>query len=225
MNKIRLSLLAVTAVSIAVTGIVFHQSFVLILPLFVSLFIMLLQTKANRFAYLLGSGNAILYAVAYFLLGLYGSALYALCISFPLQIITFIRWSKRAYGNSTVLHRLTNKQRLLWLTGGGVVWVLLFLLLSAFGSQYLILDNTITILGIIATVFGMLALIEFQFLQLASGIVSCVLYATMLKDDPAQITYLVYTVYSLVCYVLSLRYMHSLYQKQQEEQNYETGMG
>lgn len=225
MNKARILLLGITAVAIAATAVIFKQSVIRILPLFVSLFIMLLQTRANRFAYLLGGGNAILYTIAFFSLGLYGSALYALCVSCPLQIITFIRWSKRAYGNSTILHRLTNKQRLCWLTGGMAVWLLLYLILSACGSQYLILDNTVTIIGIIATIFSMLALIEFQFLQLASGIVSCVLYTTMLRDEPAQVTYLIYTAYSLVCCVLSLTYMYKLYQKQQEEQKNEIGVG
>lgn len=225
MKKPRLILLGITAIALAATAIIFKQSVIRTIPLFVSLFIMLLQTKANRFAYLLGGGNSILYAIAYFTMHLYGSALYAFCVSFPLQIITFICWSKRAYGNSTILRRLSNKQRIGWLSGGIAVWVVLYLILSAFGSQYLILDNTVTIIGITSTVFGMLALIEFQFLQLANGLVSCVLYITMLRNDPAQITYLIYTVYSLICCTLSLRYMYKLYQKQQEELQDETGMG
>ena len=225
MNKIRIGLLTLTAVAISVTACIFHPPLVRLAPLYVSLFIMFLQTKANRFSYLLGGVNALLYTAAFFSMHLYGSALYALCVSFPLQIITFIRWSKRAYGNSTILNRLTNKQRIIWALGGASVWVLLYLLLSAFGSAYLILDNTNVILGIIATIFGMLALMEFQFLQIACGIVSCVLYITMVKDDPSQSTYLLYTVYSLICQVMSIQYMSTLYKKQQEEMKNETCMG
>ena len=90
MKKSRLILLGITAAALTVTAVIFKQSVIRTIPLFVSLFIILLQTKANRFAYLLGGGNSILYAVSYVTMGLYGSALYAFCISFPLQIITFI---------------------------------------------------------------------------------------------------------------------------------------
>ena len=225
MNKIRIGLLTLTAVAISVTACIFHPPLVRLAPLYVSLFIMFLQTKANRFGYLLGGVNALLYTAAYFSMRLYGSALYALCVSFPLQIITFIRWGKRAYGNSTILNRLTNKQRIIWALGGASVWVLLYLLLSAFGSAYLILDNTITILGIIATIFGMLALIEFQFLQITCGIVSCILYIAMVKDDLSQSTYLIYTIYSLICQMMSVKYMSTLYKKQQEEKKHEISVG
>ncbi len=225
MRKMRWILLMTTATALAVTAIVFKQSVIRILPLFVSLFIMLLQTKASRFAYLLGGANSILYAISYYTMALYGSALYAFCISFPLQMITFICWSKRAYGNSTRFRRLSNKQRLVWGLGGVMTWGILYCVLSLFGSPYVILDNTVTIIGIVATFFCMLALIEFQFLQLAGGLVSCVLYITMLRDDPAQITYLIYTVYSMICCTLSWRCVCNIYQKQQEELQNENGMG
>lgn len=225
MNIFRFCLLFVAATSITVTAVIFQPLFIQLLPLYISLVIMLLQTKANRFAYLLGAGNAVLYAISYFTMKLYASALYALLVSALLQVITFIRWNKKAYGNSTELCRLTNKQRLLWLMGGLAAWLVLYLAFSLFGSPYLLLDNSVTIMGIAATIFGMLALIEFQFLQLASNAISCVLYIVMLRDDPSLITYLIYTVYSLVCCAMSAVYMSKLYKKQQEEKRYEIGVG
>ena len=49
-----------------------------VLPLFFSVFIMFLQSRVNRYAFLIGALNSILYAVAYFYMTLYSSAAYAL---------------------------------------------------------------------------------------------------------------------------------------------------
>ena len=98
-NLPRLCLMAVTAVLITVTGIIFRQSFIRILPLYVSLLVGLLQSRANRYASLLGGLNSILYTLVYIYLGLYASAGYALLFSFPLQIVTFILWSRRKRGS------------------------------------------------------------------------------------------------------------------------------
>ena len=225
MNIFRFLLLGAAALGITVTAIFFQPPLLQLLPLYISLIVMLLQTKANRFGYLVGAGNSVLYAIAYFSLHLYGSAIYAISVSFPLQIITFIRWRKRAYGHSTVLRRLSGKQRLVWSMGGIAVWGILYATLSDCGSAYLILDNTVTVIGIASTIGSLLALIEFPFLQIASSIVSCVLYSMMLQEKPSQITYLIYAVYCLICSIISFVYMNALYKRQQEEQRHETGMG
>ena len=62
-------LLGATAVGITVTGIVFGQDFVRMIPLYVSLFVMLLNSRANRLGLLLGSINSILYALIYYYYG------------------------------------------------------------------------------------------------------------------------------------------------------------
>lgn len=221
----RTVLMLVTAVSITVTACIFPENILRIVPLYISLFIMQLQTKANRFCFLVGGVNAVLYAIVYFSLKLYGMALYALLVSCPLQVVTFFLWNRKAYGSATVLRRLSAKQRILWTVGFVTAWLLLYAVLSAFGSGYVVLDNTVTLLGIIGTVFSMLSLIEFPFLQIVSGIISCILYVNMLGEHPAQITYLIYTVYSLICSVISLRYMYTLYVQQKEEKANEACIG
>ena len=57
----KIILMAVTAVLITVTGIIFKQSFFRILPLYVSLVIGYLQTRMSRYAPLMGGINSILY--------------------------------------------------------------------------------------------------------------------------------------------------------------------
>ena len=67
MNKFKPSadniILAVTYVSILITGIIFKQPFYRILPLFISGIVMFLQSYANRYGYLLGGINAVIYTV------------------------------------------------------------------------------------------------------------------------------------------------------------------
>ena len=54
---VTLVLMACTAVGITVTGVVYHQQFWRMLPLYVSLFVMLLNTRVNRYGLLVGSLN------------------------------------------------------------------------------------------------------------------------------------------------------------------------
>ena len=53
-----LVLLVVTAVCITASGILYKQPLLHILPLYISLFISLLQSRVNRIAYLIGAGNS-----------------------------------------------------------------------------------------------------------------------------------------------------------------------
>ncbi len=110
-------LMAVTGILITVTGIYYKQSFLRILPLYNSLIIAMLQSRVNRYSNLFGSINSILYAAVYMYYGLLASALQAILFSFPMQLITFIRWNKNKWEKSTVLRKLTWKQRALLLVG------------------------------------------------------------------------------------------------------------
>lgn len=213
----KLILIGITAVLITAAAIVFPGNGYRILPLYVSLVVMLLQTNANRFCFLLGGINSVTYSVVYFSLGLYGNALYALLFSCPIQIVTFLRWKKQAYAQATVLRRLTGKQRILWGIGFAVVWLILYFALSSAGSNYLILDNTISVIGIAGSIFSMLSLMEFPYLSAAGTVLSVILYAAMLRENPAQLTYLIFNLYAMICNILSANYTHKLYQKQQQE--------
>ena len=64
-NPILFILMPITAVAITITGIIWKQSFIRILPLYISLTVMLLQSRANRYAPLIGGLNSILYIFTY----------------------------------------------------------------------------------------------------------------------------------------------------------------
>ncbi len=201
---IMIAVMLVTGTAITISAIILKPDFLEIAPLYISLIIGLLQSRVNRFASLIGSFNSILYGIVYFSFGLYGNSLYAILVSAPLQIATFIMWNKNSFNETTYLKVLSNKQRATITVGFLLCWVILYIILQFAGSEHSLLDNTITLLGILTTVLMMFAYIEYTVLMVVNNIVSLVLYITMIGDNPERITFLIYTVYSTVCCVIAL---------------------
>ena len=216
-NLPRLILLAVTAILITVMGILFRQSFIRILPLYVSLFVAVLQSRANRYACLLGGLNSILYTIVYVYLGLYASAGYAILFSFPLQIITFILWSRRKEGESTRFRRMSPLCRLLVLLGFAVSSVALGFVLKAAGSSHQLLDNLSSLMGILITLLTMFAFVEYTWLMLPSGLLNIALNIATMQTNPEQITYVVFSVYSMICVTIQFFCVRRLYAEQQRK--------
>ena len=73
-------------------------------------------------------------------------------------------------------------------------------------SQYFLLDNAIAALGILVTVLKMLSYIEFTYFGICNEIFAVLLYILMLKNNPEQSTYLIFSLYSLVCAVVALAF-------------------
>ena len=215
-NAGSLLLILVTAILITWTGIVRGQQPFRLLPLYVSLIIGMLQAKANRYASLLGGINSILYAIIYFSFGLYASAGYALLISCPLQLATFLRWSKHAYKHSTKFRHMTLKQLLLALLAFAASFALLYWAMTLAGSSYRILDNTVTLVGIFVSVLTLLSFREYTWLMLISGILTITLDFTMMQDHPEQITYLIFAIYSFICILRQFFSVYKLYNEQKK---------
>ena len=201
-NKLLCLLELITFILIIVTGIIFKQPFLRVLPLCISLVNMFLQANVNRYAFLLGSANTMLYAASYFSMTLYVSAAYALFFSFPFQLITFFTWNKKTNDSVTELKRLSKPKLILMLLACAVLWGVMFVVFSMFDSSYIVLDNTQAILGILATVLCLFRFSEYTFFMILSGINGTVMYATMLHEMPGQITYLIYNIYSIACMLI-----------------------
>ena len=211
-----LILMVCTAVLITVTGIYNKQNFLQIMPLYVSLIIALLQSRVNRYSNLLGSVNSLLYGVVYIWFNLYGSALSAIFFSCPIQLLTFIRWNKNKRGHSTVLRRMTWRQRMLLLFGYAGALAVMWIVLPLIGSEYVFLDSVSTLLGIVIYFLTMFAYIEYTVLMLINGVIGIVLYLTMLRDSPEIATHLIFSVYSLICITFACFEAKKLYDSQQE---------
>ncbi len=210
-------LMGVTAVGITVSGIYTRQAVLNILPLYVSLIIGMLQSRVNRFASLMGSLNSILYGVVYIYFNLYGSALSALLFSCPIQLITFIRWSKNKRGSTTKLRKMTAGQRALMTVGFCSLLIVLWRVLPLIGSEYVFLDSATTLLGILIYFLTMFAFIEYPVLMIVNGIINITLYITMLEEQPEIAPHLIFAVYSFVCILFAAFEAKRLYNVQQKE--------
>lgn len=210
-------LIALTAAAITTAAVLTECPVYRVIPLYVSLVVMYLQTKASRVSFLLGGCNSAYYACVYFFLGLYGMAIYSVLVACPIQIVTYLRWKKRAYKHSALLKKLNWKQRTVAVVGFAALWGLLYLVLSGFGSGYLILDNTVSVIGAAANLASLLYLIEFPYVQCLSLSLNVILYIQMVQDDPMQWAFLIYMIYALLCAVISAVYMQKLYNWQKRE--------
>lgn len=209
--------MGITAVLITAAGIYFHQSFLRILPLYISLIIALLQSRVNRYASLLGSLNSLLYGAVYIYYNIYGSAISAFLFSFPIQLLTFIRWNKNKWEHSTMLRKLSGKQRILIAAGFAVALVVMWIILPLIGSQYVFLDSVTNLIGILIYFLTMFAYVEYTFLMIVNGVIGTALYITMLGDTPEITTYLIFSVYSFICIVFAFFKARKLYDSQQTE--------
>lgn len=221
-NPFLYTLEAITLVLILSTGILFKQTAFRMLPLCISLLVMFLQANVNRYNFLLGGCNSILYAIAYFSLGLPSQALYALLFSFPLQLLSFLNWKRKADGTSTRLLRMPLRLRML--LGGGVaalilglcvIYLALFDYENGWALAMMILDNTVSVVGIAATALMLLRFVEYAPLQITGLICSLTIYFIKLPTEPEQITFIIYSVYAMICASMAIRNMRKRYLAQQ----------
>ena len=206
-------LILIISVAIAV-----KQSPFMTLPLTISIFIMLLQTSVNRYAFLAGGLNSIIYAIAYMHMGIYASGWYALLFSFPLQIITFLNWKKHAYKNSTTLKSLSCKMRIIIAIAFTICLSIVFAVLYKNGSAYAILDSIASVLGILTTTLSMLAYKEYPFISLVGGLITIFLNTQVCMNDFSQLPYLIYSVYSYICTIITSINITKLYKEQNKKQ-------
>jgi len=211
-----IALVCTTAVLITICSFIFRENAFVVIPLYVSLFVWFLQSKANKFAFLLGGLNSILYAAVDFFNGLYALAVYDVLVSCTLQVVTFINWNRHSYGkNSTVFKRLSIKQIIFIALIGAVVWCSLYLILSFFKSGYMLFDNTLTLLGITATILCALSYIEYTYLQRLTLVIHLVMYAMMFAEKPIMITHFIFNIYAFICSTRGFIKMKKLYLEQQ----------
>ncbi len=210
-------LMGCTAILITVAGVHFNQSFLRILPLYNSLIVAVLQSRVNRYSNLIGSINSLLYTVVYVYYNLYASALSALLFSFPMQLITFIRWNKNKWEHSTVLRKMTWKQRGFVTLGYFAVLAVMWVVLPLIGAEYVLIDSATTLLGILVLFLTMFAFVEYTVCMIINGVMTIALYITMLADSPETVTFLIFSVYSFICIVFSFFHARKLYNSQQQE--------
>lgn len=204
MLKLPLTWIALAMLVCIITcGFVFKTHPIKVIPLCISCFVMLLQANVNRYAFLLGGLNSLIYAASSVSMQLYAGALNCIAVSFPLQVITFINWRKNTKDGQTETKRLSAKNRILGVLMMLGLWAVLYLIFSGLDSPYMVLDNTASVLGLVTTVLCMLRYSEYAILQLVGSCFSMATYIQLTADDISNIVWIIYTGYSLVCTVIS----------------------
>ncbi len=192
-----------------IAGIVYYRPPALTyISLIISMVVMLLQSKVNRYAFFVGAINSVLYSVAYTKMQLYATALHALAFSCPLQFVTFFNWNRNTNKNKTELREMTTKTRLktIGIMVGG--FLILYLIFYKMNSQYLLLDNCISILGSVTAVVCMLCFKEYIFLQILCNIFSFVTFVMMLDTDPSRIIWVINYTNAIICSCMAFKNMN-----------------
>ena len=79
-NYLAQILIVITIIPLA---IVFKQSFIKLLPCLITVAVMYLDSKFNRYARIVGACNCVVYSIGYYTDGLYGSVLTAALFGSP----------------------------------------------------------------------------------------------------------------------------------------------
>ena len=209
-------MLLVTGIGVTVTAIIFKTPPINVLPLYNSLIIMALSARANRYSLLLGGVNSILYGLVNYSFGLFGQMAYCFLFSFPVQIISFILYSRRKYGFSTLFRKMSWRLRGLAAAVFAACWIGVIAVLQLLGGDYVIMDTTITIFGVFITIMTMFAFVEVPFLNVFNGVIGIAQYVNMMMDGKFERSpFLIFNVYSTTCVVLGLIRTVKLYKEQQ----------
>ncbi len=218
-KHIKIIIIAVTGIAILAAGILCKQEFFLMIPLFVSLFVMSFQSEANRLGPLMGGLNSLIYTAAYLYMGVYASAASAFLFSFPIQMLTFFRWRKNAYKKTVVFRRMTNKMRVLCCVGFMALWAVMAAVFVHFEYEYAVLDSATFLLGFIVPILTMLAYVEYTYLWIVQAVIGLLLNVQMVMVDYRQTTYLIYGIYSVYCVICAFINVHKYYKEQQSVTN------
>lgn len=207
-------LMVLTGILIAWTGIIYHQSFIRIFPLFVSLIISILQARVCRYAHIVGGVNSLLYAYSAWYYGLYANCIYDIAVSFPFQVWAFIRWSKHSYKSSTQLRYMTSKQRWLTLFAFISVSAVTYFILGLCGSKYQLGDTLTTYFGLLISILTILAYVEYTWLMIPNVIAMIAMNIAVTINNHDYITYLIFSIFCLYCMVKGFKNARKLYAEQ-----------
>ncbi len=213
------TLLGVAFLAILILGIIEKQNIINMIPALLGLFVYLLAAKAFRIAYIFGAINSALYSIGYFMQGLYGNAFVNLFLYVPLQIFTFIQWSKQKYKQATKFKRLPLKYELLLFGGAIIAWLVCWYVLSILpgSSSVPALDAIATVSGPITATITMFALMETIGYELLLTGSNAVMWIILLITNPANITYLISTCFTLYCQISKTFTWIKLYREQNAE--------
>lgn len=193
------------------------------IPTLVTLVVQLLLIAANRYSFLLGGLNALLYGVVYFIEGVPFSGAFSILVSLPIQIYSFFHWKNNSRSGKVTLRWLGIKGRIITAVAAVGVWAICFFFLSKLMVMRIpMFDTIIFSLGIVVTILSAVRFIESQYISLVSNTVSLVMWIILTVADPSNINYVLIGVYNVYCIAQTAINWTLLYMKEKKERLAET---
>ena len=191
--------MALTAVLIIIFAVLKEQSFVRTLPTLITLVVQILLARANRYAFLLGGANSLLYAISYFGSHLYFEFFFAIAISAPMQIYSFFNWKRNESGGRPRIKEMSAGGKLLIAASVLSLWLFCTKFVGDIisSSEHIVLDSLIFALGVASTALSAFVYFDAQYIQLLSAAISLVLWATIVVNEPANANYLIISAYNM----------------------------
>ena len=196
-----------------------QQAFIKTLPTLVTLVVLIMSVRANRYAFLVGASNCVLYGIAYIMEGVYFSAASALLVSMPIQIFSFFVWNKHKDGKTrSKLISMKWWQLLLSILVIFPAWAGCYFGLGAFfEGNMAILDSLCFVLGLLISLLVAFRLVEGQYFNIISCIISLVMWIFICANNPSNINFLIISCYNLFRTVQGAINWTLLYRRQKNE--------
>ena len=217
-TKERLQYLPMLAVFLVILflAIFFHEKFINVLPLFVSLVVYFLKSKAHPFSFLLDALNCMIFVVIYYRQGLYGSVI-SISVGIILAILAFIRWKKNAYKQSTIFKKMKPTGVALLVAVLIVSWTISSFVLKYMNGSQVVLDGLVFVLGFIIPFLNVFAYVDVIPLNLLNQVIMCVIWVcVVIEGDLAKLTYVATTLYAVSMSIVQSVVWIKLYKEQQK---------
>lgn len=210
---------AFAAAMIIAFAILKEQSFIKTLPTLITLVVLIMSVRANRYAFLVGASNCLLYAIAYMSEEVYFSAANAVLVSMPIQIFSFFHWSKHKAGKTaSELVQMKWWQLLLSVFIIFPAWAGCYFGLSAFfEGNMALLDSLVFVLGILISTLIAFRFVEGQYFNVISCLIGLAMWILICIKDPSNINFVIISVYNLFRTVQAAVNWTLLYRRMRDE--------
>ena len=202
--------------AILIFAIIFQEKFINVLPLFISLVVYFLKSKAHPFAFLLDALNCMIFVVIYYQQGLYGSVI-SISIGIVLAVLAFVRWKKNAYKQSTVFKKMHTAGRIILAVVLLAAWGVSCYALNKMNGSQVALDGLVLVLGFLIPLLNVFAYVDVIPLNLLNQFIACVIWiCVVIEGDMAKLTYVASTIYSVSMSIVQSIVWIKLYKEQQK---------
>ena len=173
-----------------------------LMPTLFSPIIIMMIAHAKRVSFFFASLNSLLYGINYLIEGLYFSFFTAACISMPVQMYSFICWTRNAKkkGNGEVTMKAFDKKKYpLILAVIGAAWVVCYFVIGDLipGQNHKLLDTLSFVFSMSATFLMTARHVEAQYINVASNSIGTTMWVLITMNDASRFNYVVNSVYNL----------------------------